>query len=231
MSTPQIQLPQPQLNAIKWVADRRNGDASLVTPDTLRALEENGFITFKNLVKSDPWPYPADGIDPAKARVPFLNAKAWEISGRPRREGIVRIVFKSDRPDDDSKRCEIEIAPCHPGVQVRSVGFDTSTVEIPDRGVPDGGHMRWSWDVAGMQEGMELVVLLTFVAAMKSGHRGLVIDDQTIWWNGLKADIERGADVGIAVRGLFRALGLDESVVPDAFPGKAPVKTRSLEFA
>lgn len=231
----EIQLPRPQLNAIQWVADRRNGDASLVTPDTLRALEENGFITFKNLVKSDPFPYPVDGIDPAQARVPFLNAKAWEISGRPRREGIVRIVFKSHDPDNDIKRCEIEIAPCYPGIAVTSLGVKT---EMPESGNVDvradviAGRIRWIFDYNDLAGSMAAFTRLVIDAAFQSGWRGATVDDQTLWWDGRKVEIERGTDAGTAIRSIFRGMGLDEALLPDSFPGAEPKsKTRSLEFA
>lgn len=216
MNTDSTQLPRPQLNAIKWVADRCNGNASMVMPETLRALEENGFITFKNLVKSDPFPYPADGIDPAQARVPYLNAKAWELSGRPRCEGSIRVVFMSDDSDDDLKRHEIEIVPAHPGIVV--VTHDKAWRK-PDVHVT-------------VEKAAEDFVSKIVDAAMRSGYRGVTLDDQSLWWNGRQVEIPRDTDAGSAVRMLFKALGLDETLLPKDFPGVEPkAKSRSMEMA
>lgn len=211
-----MSLTQAQMNAIKWCADRRNGNAALVVPETLQSLIEGGYVEYRNLVKSDPVDQP-NGIDPAMAKVPMLSEIGWAASGYSRRDGSLRIVFRSPCSGDDTRRMEVEIAPRAPGVVVMTL----------DASVPrTAGSPHLDWKIESFDDlwsAAEVLVARVVEAAMKSGWRGEVVDDQQVFWNDHKISIVRGADAGTAVRAIFTAMGWSQYHLPDEFPGRCAV--------
>lgn len=227
------QLPRDQLNAIRWAAKCQNGNASLMERQTLRALIENGFIIFKPLSNSDSFPHQADAI----SRIPYLNTRAWEISGHPRREGLLRIVFRSEDPTNLRNRCEVEFRPEEPGTAIWTHGVRPPMSLISKHRTE---HLRypdtWTrWGCADLEAGLADLALILLVAGKHSGSRGITVSDQQFWWNDRLAEIPSGSLSGSAMKKIFEALEIpfievDERIVTSGYPNQ-PVKKPAMELA